>query len=59
MAPFFKDFLHRVDPGERIELEWLEEEDPDTPRGALQRIRGECQHFDAWLTRIESLPSLA
>ena len=30
VAPFFKDFLHRADPGERIELEWLEEEDPDT-----------------------------
>ncbi len=40
VAPFFKDFLHRVDPGERIELEWLEEEDPDTPRGALQLSDG-------------------
>lgn len=28
-------------------------------RIGIERIRGECQHFDAWLTRIESLPSLA
>lgn len=23
VAPFFKDFLHRADPGERMESEWL------------------------------------
>ena len=40
VAPFFKDFLHRDDPGERVELEWLEEEDPDTPRGPLQLSDG-------------------
>jgi predicted ATPase len=40
VAPFFKDFLHRDDPGERIELEWLEEDDPDTPRGPLQLSDG-------------------
>lgn len=40
VAPFFKDFLHRDDPGERMELEWLEEEDPDTPRGPLQLSDG-------------------
>jgi predicted ATPase len=40
VAPFIKDFLHRADPGERIELEWLEEEDPDTPRGPLQLSDG-------------------
>lgn len=40
VAPFFKDFLHRDDPGERMELEWVEEEDPDTPRGPLQLSDG-------------------
>lgn len=40
VAPFFKDFLHRDNPGERVELEWLEEEDPHTPRGALQLSDG-------------------
>jgi predicted ATPase len=40
VAPFFKDFLNREDPGERIELEWLEEEDPETPRGPLQLSDG-------------------
>lgn len=40
VAPFFKDFLYRDDPGERMELEWLEEEDPDTPRGPLQLSDG-------------------
>jgi predicted ATPase len=40
VAPFFKDFLHRDEPGERMELEWLEEEDPDTPRGPLQLSDG-------------------
>jgi predicted ATPase len=40
VAPFFKDFLHREDPGEQVELEWLEEEDPDTPRGPLQLSDG-------------------
>ncbi len=40
VAPFFKDFLHRDNPGERMELEWLEEEDPDTPRGPLQLSDG-------------------
>jgi len=40
VAPFFKDFLHRDDPGERVEVEWLEEDDPDTPRGPLQLSDG-------------------
>jgi len=38
VAPFFKDFLHRDDPGERLELEWLEEGDPDTPRGGCSAV---------------------
>ena len=28
-------------------------------RIGIERIRGECQHFDAWLSRIEGLPALA
>jgi hypothetical protein len=28
-------------------------------RIGIERIRGECQHFDRWLTRIEGLPSLS
>lgn len=28
-------------------------------RIGIGRIRGECQHFDAWLSRIEGLPALA
>ena len=40
LAPFFGDFVDRPDPGERIELEWLEVEDRDTPRGPLQLSDG-------------------
>ena len=40
VAPFFGDFVHRDDPDERIELEWLEVDDPDTPRGPLQLSDG-------------------
>ena len=40
VAPFFGDFVHRRDPDERIELEWLEVDDPDTPRGPLQLSDG-------------------
>ena len=35
-APFFREFVHRDDPGERIELEWTEATDPDTVRGPRQ-----------------------
>lgn len=28
-------------------------------RIGIDRIRSECQHFDAWLSRIEGLPALA
>lgn len=40
VAPFFRDFVHREDPGERVELEWQEVHDPDTPRGPLQLSDG-------------------
>jgi len=40
VAPFFGDFIHREDPGERMELEWREIDDPDTPRGPLQLSDG-------------------
>jgi predicted ATPase len=40
VAPFFGDFVHRDEPGERIDLEWLEADDPDTPRGPLQLSDG-------------------
>lgn len=40
VAPFFGDFVHRDDPGERIELEWFDADDRDTPRGPLQLSDG-------------------
>ena len=40
VAPFFGDFVDRRDPDDRIELEWLEVEDRDTPRGPLQLSDG-------------------
>jgi predicted ATPase len=40
VAPFFGDFVHREDPAERIELEWREVDDPDTPRGPRQLSDG-------------------
>ncbi len=39
-APFFGDFVHRNDPGERVELEWFELTDPDTPLGPRQLSDG-------------------
>jgi predicted ATPase len=40
VAPFFGDFVHRSDPGEYIELEWFEADDPDTVRGPRQLSDG-------------------
>lgn len=40
VAPFFGDFVHREVPDERIELEWREVDDPDTPRGPRQLSDG-------------------
>ncbi len=40
VAPFFKDFVHREDPDERIELEWREVDDPDSVRGPRQLSDG-------------------
>jgi predicted ATPase len=40
VAPFFGDFVYRADPGERVDLEWLEWDDPDTPRGPRQLSDG-------------------
>ena len=40
VAPYFRDFVHRDDPEERIELEWHEVDDPDTPRGPRQLSDG-------------------
>lgn len=31
VAPFFDDFVHRDEPGDTIELEWLQKGNPDTP----------------------------
>ena len=39
-APFFGEFVHRDDPGERMELEWTEAADPDTVRGPRQLSDG-------------------
>jgi predicted ATPase len=40
VAPFFGDFVQRDDPGERIELEWLQADDPDTVYGPRQLSDG-------------------
>ncbi len=40
VAPFFGDFVHRAEPPARIELEWFELGDPDTPRGPRQLSDG-------------------
>lgn len=40
VAPFFGDFVYRKDPGKRIELEWFEAHDADTPMGPRQLSDG-------------------
>ncbi len=40
VAPFFGDVVYRKEPGERIELEWSETNDPDTVRGPRQLSDG-------------------
>lgn len=35
-APFFGDFLHREEVGERMELEWFQASEPDAVLGPLQ-----------------------
>lgn len=40
VAPFFGDFVYRKDPGERMDLEWFEMADPDTPWGPRQLSDG-------------------
>lgn len=40
VAPFFGGFIYRSDPGERIELEWFEIDDPDTTLGVRQMSDG-------------------
>lgn len=40
VAPFFGDFVYREEPGEQIELEWREVDDPDTVRGPRQLSDG-------------------
>ncbi len=40
VAPFLRDFVYRPEPGERVELEWFAEGDPDTPRGPRQLSDG-------------------
>jgi predicted ATPase len=40
IAPFFDTFVNRDDPGERVELEWLERGDPDTPYSPRQLSDG-------------------
>ncbi len=39
-APFLQDFVYRPGTGERVQLEWLEVGDLDTPRGAIQLSDG-------------------
>lgn len=39
-VPFFGDFVYRKDPGERLELEWFEQSDPDTLYGPRQLSDG-------------------
>lgn len=39
-APFFRDFVYRKDAGERLELEWHHNSDPDTVWGPRQLSDG-------------------
>lgn len=39
-VPFFGDFVYRKDPGERLEVEWFERDDPDTVYGPRQLSDG-------------------
>ncbi len=39
-APFFGDFIYRPEVGERIDLEWFEAGNPDTPYGPRQLSDG-------------------
>ena len=39
-APFFWDFVHRQDTSDKVELEWLEVDDPETVRGPFQLSDG-------------------
>src|SRR2546426_2298532 len=40
VAPFFGNFVYRDDPGERVDLEWFDATDPDTPFGPRQLSDG-------------------
>ena len=40
VAPFFRDFVDRQEPEERIELEWFQVDDPDTPLSPRQLSDG-------------------
>jgi len=40
VAPFFHDFVDRNEPDERIDLEWFQVDDPDTPLSPLQLSDG-------------------
>jgi predicted ATPase len=40
VAPFFGDFVYREEPGEQIELEWYQADDPDTVLGPRQLSDG-------------------
>jgi predicted ATPase len=40
IVPFFGNFVHRDEPGERVEPEWFERDDPDTPFGPRQLSDG-------------------
>jgi predicted ATPase len=40
IAPFFGDFVHREEASERVELEWFQRDDPDTPYGPRQLSDG-------------------
>jgi predicted ATPase len=40
VTPFFGDFVYREEPGERVDLEWFDVNDPDTPFGPRQLSDG-------------------
>jgi predicted ATPase len=57
VAPFFGDFIHRSDVDEKVELEWREALDPDTPRGPRQLSDGTLR-FICLATLLLQPPSL-
>ena len=56
VVPFFDDFVYRKDPGELVDLEWLETDDPDTPRGPRQLSDGTLRFIALATLLLQPVP---